>query len=382
MKKEKIRQGIYTTYKDQQSLGETHDMQVKALPGQSYVKETMHKVSTTQVTGEAVKKVALGGKGGMGSQGDAREQDKQVIAMTRVMVLSDPSQIVFDHNAALDKVVVNLQGQPKDYVYLEVGEKIERTIYNPSHLFGDKNIKGNITLTKAHGRDYDEFSHSGAWDMADAQAIAEYLNESADFIGNKKTDLEWSRKLYDETCGYNDAWKYCRDGYKYEDNKWVMDRTVRARRYVINIVNTLNQPTKSNKTEPYKPERGYQNWEASSYNHNKTVYAIYRDYYYNKHSEEWLAEKMLGLDRKDCAQFMIWQLGEPKVWDWRDEKFVEKVVAEPSEEFLAELDAAKSLEKKRRFEALKNAPDLSDWRIVYNWELTKQGKTMFTNEKI
>ena len=30
---------------------------------------------------------------------------------------------------------------------------------------------------------------------------------------------------------------------------------------------------------------------------------------------------------------------------------------------------------------MSKAPELRDWRKVYNWELTKQGKIMFANEK-
>ena len=116
---------------DKQSLGDTHEMLVKALPGQSYVKETMHKVSTTQVTGEALKKVSVGGKGGFGSQGDARDQEKQVIVTSRVMVMSDPVQEVFNHNASLEKIVGGWddKGRP---IYIKQGESLKHL--NTCHL--------------------------------------------------------------------------------------------------------------------------------------------------------------------------------------------------------------------------------------------------------
>ena len=55
-----------------------------------------------------------------------------------------------------------------------------------------------------------------------------------------------------------------------------------------------------------------------------------------------------------------------------------ETVYAPSEEALKIKEAMDSLHKKKRLEALKKGPDLSDWRIVYGWELTKQGKTMFS----
>ena len=125
------------------------------------------------------------------------------------------------------------------------------------------------------------------------------------------------------------------------------------------------------------------NWEASSYNHNTTVYEIYTKYYNETKSEEWLDNQMRSLDRKDCTQFLNWQLGEPKPWDWREERVpAEKAFKEPSEEYLAMKDAADCLECKRRLEASLKAPELNDWKVVYKWELTKQGKVMFANEKV
>ena len=110
-------------------------LSVEALEGQIYLKETFHKVNTNQVTGEALKKVSVEGKGGFGSQGDARDQEKQVDVSARVMVLSDPSQEAFNHNTALEQVVVGWDENGKA-VYLNKGETITQRRYVPSHLFG------------------------------------------------------------------------------------------------------------------------------------------------------------------------------------------------------------------------------------------------------
>ena len=58
-----------------------------------------------------------------------------------------------------------------------------------------------------------------------------------------------------------------------------------------------------------------------------------------------------------------------------------KMLKKSPREFLAIKEAADALERKRRLDALKNAPDLKDWRKVYNWELTKQGKTLMLQMK-
>ena len=350
----------------------THDMLIEALEGQVYIKETFHKVNTNQVTGEALKKVSVGGKGGFGSQGDARDQEKQVSATSRVMVLSGPSQEAFDRNATLEQTVVGWKERVVPYtghvdwvpVYSKVGETVETETYVPSHIFGEKEIKGLTKFQKTLGRDYDEFVHTNELDPSDhMRSCAFYLKGDA---------LKRAQDRYDELCGYKGAHLYVGlNGYE-------------QRRYRFTVECLLNQKkSKQSKGTPYKGTACYMNWEASSYNHNKNVYKIYNDYYYNKHSDEWLDEQMRNLDRKDCVQFLNWQLGEPKPWDWTKERvYNNELVIEPSEEFLQMKDAADSLEKKRRLDAMKNAPDLSDWKIVYKWELTKQGKVMFANEKI
>ena len=380
---------------------DTHDMLLEALEGQVYLKETFHKVNTNQVTGEALKKVSVGGKGGFGSQGDARDQEKQVEVTSRVMVLSDPSQRTFDHNVALHKLAVdfnsnsgegvmnttrikktNLSGEEVDYdveferhkesvEYIYQGESYTKRVWCPSHIFGEKKVKGWIELTKRLGRDYDEFAHSNSLDPSDAHRMIEYYYKGNFLVDGVDIDIERARDLYDELCGYKGAWKYVGiDGAEH-------------RRYRFTVGNLLNQKEYKKKKEVYKPRGGYMNWEASSYNHNTTVYEIYTKYYNETKSEEWLDDQMRGLDRKDCTQFINWQLGEPKPWDWREEKVPPaKAFKEPSKEYLAIKEAADSLERKRRLESSLKAPELNDWKIVYKWELTKQGKVMFANEKL
>ena len=348
---------------EQQSLeyANTHDMLIEALQGQVYLKTKFNKVNTNQVTGEALKKVSVGGKGGMSSSGDARDSEKQVEATSRVMVLSGPSQIAFDHNAALKQKVV-YAGDGAERLYAVKDGAYGKT-WCPSHIFGEREIKGWIDNQVKVGRDYDEFVHSNSLDPADSQAYNEFF----------KIDLERTRALYDEICGYKNAWQYCRDEMEWVDEEWVVNRAVKAKRYLFQVHNLIN--LKKDKKEPkkYTPANGYMTWEASSYNHH-VVNAQYELYL-----------EMNPNARKDCVQYIMYQLRDVK----NDTKEfltsicrTEKRNQEPSEEFLLMKAKAEELERKRKLDAMSKAPELRDWRKVYNWELTKQGKIMFANEKI
>ena len=308
-KKNKTRNGRYTTYPDNQSLGETHDMIVKALPGQSYVKESLNKVSTTQVTGDALMKVAVGGKGGFaaGTAGDVREKKKEL-------------------NAELIRM-------EKKEIWMQRLEMM--------HTLGLE-------------RDYDDFTYQGELDASDHMRNAEFLLKG-------RPELDQIRKTYDEICGYHGAWRYV--GLEGREH----------RRYRIFVFNTLNLQTSVKKGKPYNRD-GYMSWEGSSYNHHIVGpnFELYHD-------------MKNGNVRKDCIEYTLMQLSKIKndTEEWLSHNlFDDSAKYEPSEDFLREKEEWESLERKRRFEAFKNAPDLSDWKVVYRWELTKQGKTMFANEKI
>ena len=307
-KKKEIYNGKYKTYEDQQSLEATHDMLVKALPGQSYVKESLNKVSTTQVTGDALMKVAVGGKGGFaaGTAGDVREKKKEL-------------------NAELIRM-------EKREVWMQ-----------------------RLEVMQALGlkRDYDDFTHQGELDASDHMRNAEFL-----LAGDES--LERIRATYDEICGYRGAWKY------------VGLNGAEHRRYRIYVLNTLNMDTAKETKAPYKRD-GYMSWEGSSYNHH-IVGPNYELYYDMKNGDV----------RKDCIAYTIMQLekSKPEFWGVVKNDWIDEVDIEPSDEFLALKDRAASIEKKRRLDALKKAPYLKDLKLVYKWELTKQGKTMFANEKL
>ena len=514
-------------YEDDHDIEKDHDVIIMALPGQSYLKETMHKVSTTQVTGEALKKVALGGKGGMGSQGDAREQDKQVLSAARVMVLSDPSQEAFDHNANLDRVVVGFnenqskkflhstwgaEGTPEyfdrnnaeglsvmdnhkdvvtisrpegdDLVEKEVEidryqttvtyldrfdaegnptvEKYERMIYNPSRLFGSKEKKGWIKLIKSFGRDYDEFSHSNILDAADAMAKMEELHyeweTNKEFASHFDVAVDGpspitfealkdAREVYDETCNYKGAWKYCREGFEWdnENDVWIRDEKVRARRYTIQLVNTQNlnstkqhavflyqgQPldeleragfkysewtedlgnglTKhhqiityplnvdhranwSDKDKERMDKAGYyQHSEEGSYNHNSHVY--WRLNMCRKYNlpDEVFDDYMRSLKRKDCVQFLMWQLGrgvdaDKDRRDWiygtvkRRKQSYPEIIAELIKVWMFNEDRKefnKHLKKTRKAVKKMVEPLTKDIKWVYAKELTVKGKVFY-----
>ena len=359
MPKNKIRNGIYTSYEDKQSLEETHDMLRTTLPGQSYLKVPMNKVSTTQVTGEALKKISVGGKGGFGSQGDARDQEKQVIVGSRVMVLSDPSQEVFNHNASLEKIVYGWDDKGKP-MYLHHGDKVTTKRHVPSHLFGDKKIKGMTEFTKSHGRDYDEFAHSGNWDASDAHRALEMSYANALMFNGTSVSLEQledARELYDELCNYRGAWKY------------VGVNGVEHRRYVIYIENTLNLDEPKPKVNI--PKNGLMSWEGSSYNHHVTGpnYELYLECNPNA--------------RKDHAQYTMLQLSKVKndtqefLTDISKVKENNKRVPTWEDAVIVANQMQLEAEKKGKLKAMiKNQGiNYNDWKTVYSWELTVNGKT-------
>ena len=317
-KKTKINNGTYQTFEDQQSLAATHDMLVQALPGQSYVKESLNKVSTTQVTGDALMKVAVGGKGGFaaGTAGDVREKKKEL-------------------NADLVRM------QKKDV------------------------FKNKLEVMQALGleRDYDDFTYQNELDASDWMRNVEFYN-----LPNK----EFWRSTYEELCGYRGAWKF------------VGLNGAEHRRYRIFIDNTLNFDTKEDKGEPIHQLNAPAKWsdEGSRARHHVKLYNVALKAYVE--NDESLLDDWIRNSNPDYGYYVMWRLeqNKPEFWSPVRNKWLDEVSKEPSEDYLRMKDAAASREKKRRLEAFKKAPDLSDWKVVYRWELTKQGKTMFANEKV
>ncbi len=329
--------GSQTVYcNDDYGLENTHDVLVLAKSGQSYIKEAFDKTSTTQVTGEALKKVSAGGKGGFSSSGDAREQDKQVDVTSRVMVMSSPSQEAFNHNVSLkkvaikfgqneprgDKTVGDITYSPRNTVeYRYEGETYTENVFIPSHLFGEKEIKGNVEITKTLGRDYDDFAHSGNWDPSDRQRVIEKLyaewDTNKEFVANLGLPtagdcpitaemIKSSRNLYDELCGYSGAWKYL--GLNGAEH----------RRYRIAIINTLNQDTPKTKPDPKKETRRNTTWtdEMSHARHHRGLYGfVTANYRLNNDDPEILA-KWLDDHTPDHAYYVMHSLPTDSVEDW------------------------------------------------------------------
>lgn len=309
-RKEIVLYDKYVSYEDAHEIEETHDVLQMALPGQSYLVEKLNKVNTNQVTGEALKKIALGGKGGMGSQGDARDQDKQVDASSRVMVLSPPSQEAFDYNVSLDKVAVRFGDGTVEYLYQ--GESYTSKTYCPSRIFGEKDVKGWIETTKRLGRDYDDFSHTAQWDASD------WHRKNEEFLTGES--LEWSRRLYDELCGYKGAWKYV--GLEGREH----------RRYRISIVNTLNLPlgkyypsryceleqkAEWHKRNPEEAEKkAPPSWgdELSVARHHKNLYKAANRLWMDGDEEAF--DKWMVESNNDHAYYVMWSLGKLKQHDW------------------------------------------------------------------
>jgi len=318
-KKKEIRIGKYLTYEDQQSLEATHDMLVKALPGQSYVKEPLNRVSTTQVTGDALMKVAVGGKGGFaaGTAGDVREKKK---ALTAELIRMEKKEVW--------------------------KQRLE------------------VMLTLGLERDYDDFTYQNELDASDHMRLSEFLLEGE--------GLDRIRKTYDEICGYRGAWKY------------VGLNGAEHRRYRIVVYNTLDFDTSKKSADLSHQLNAPSKWsdEGSRARHHVGLFpAMLKAYVEN---DESMIDDWMNSHNPDHAAYVMWRLeqNKPEFWspvkyEWLNEKPIE-----PSEEYLRLKDESEALERKRALEARLKAPDLRDWRKVYNWELTKKGKTMFSNEKI
>ena len=386
---------------ENQSLEETHDMIIKALPGQSYAKETFHKVSTTQVTGEALKKLSAGGKGGMSSSGDAREQKKEVQAGTRVMVLSDPSQETFDFNTSNEKLAIgfgrahgegvtdsvninkkDLNGEEMDYVveferhthtteYLYEGQSMSYKVFDPrkarkKYVMRNgkwkrvwiKEEESYTTLYKSHGRDYHEFSHSGSWDASDLQRLNEYYLSGA--------DLEASRERYDELCGYRGAWMYL--GLNGASH----------RRYRIIVKNDLND---SQGTITWKEWQPVTSWaeEASHRHHNDLYKALNQYYYVHGEDEEYLKDWMLS-NRKDHAGYVMWRLSLNKPTPQQTRIYYDNTKTWEKDErgrISAKGDANKFIKSDWVEERPDFLPYIKDVKSMHAMECTRRGKMRF-----
>ena len=341
MKKEKIYNGKYITYKDEQSLEETHDMLVKALPGQSYVKEPLNKVSTTQVTGDALMKVAVGGKGGFaaGTAGDVREKKKDLQADLVRM----EKKHVYQQHLSIDEKIVGWE---------------KRVVPFTGH-------EDWIPIHEDTFRDYDDFTYQNELDASDYMRNAEFYYKK-----NQSIDINSIRKSYDEICGYKGAWQYVGlDGREH-------------RRYRIYVTNTLNHDTKNSSNA--SGAMGNPMWtdESARANHHTKLYDALNKYWRDGEDEDFLKDWMVN-SNNGHAGYVMWYLDQlkPEFYAPSNMMYVEPV-REPSEDFLQAKAVAEEFERKRRLEALKKAPDLRDWKIVYKWELTKQGKIMFANEKV
>ena len=52
------------------------------------------------------------------------------------------------------------------------------------------------------------------------------------------------------------------------NGEWIVNRAVKARRYLFQVHNLLNLKKSKKEGKPYTPANGYMTWEASSYNHH------------------------------------------------------------------------------------------------------------------
>ena len=404
---------MHVHYPDEQSLGESHDMLVEALQGQSYVKETLHKVSTTEVTGEALKKVSAGGKGGMASGGDARDQEKQVEATSRVMVMSTPSQETFDHNVLPKQKAIRFGDVYDGIVEYAYESKHIGQVWCPSHLFGSKEVKGWVDMYVSIGRGYNDFAHSNSLDASDAQRFIEKMyaewDGNVEFVKSlglpadykcpiSKETLDRTRDLYDELCGYKGAWKYL--GLNGAEH----------RRYRIVIINTLNTQD-SIKYRYWKNEDGsvgrgviiedrepilkwlddngiirkdIKSWpsEFSVARHHNDLHKIMN--LVNKINDEdeangVLREWMLK-HTSDHGYYVMWYLDQkkPKQWSVTNQSY-NKVEAPKANKYIKARRVKMAPEYEAKRERIKELTSelYKDVKVVYNWEGTRAGKMKF-----
>ena len=417
----------HVSYEDDHSLAETHDIIVKALPGQSYLKEALHKVSTTQVTGDSLMKVSVGGKGGFGSQGDVREQTKE-----------------------LNADVIRMEKKEFFAQSLEVMQSAsDGKLDEVSHDDWTNKHRARMKAKHGEGRDYFDFNYQSACDPRDLLDMMEYLYETQDFRGHvdmkpfkmtqiqggkpvevtvdfnrritKKT-LERARNRYDELCGYIGAWKHA------------------DRRYKITIVNTLNLDIAdtdkvADDVREAQLRGAVQVWDQKMthyYSHSnnrsddsRAMMEILDQYTPVHYSERWLnrlgatkvpakkVEKVVKPLTKVESKASNWVRlrAESYELEWMYLKDFEKIYIESDEDTRLYLDSRFDSRFKRRIERdeleLKyqgdyskvyakstdeyadeikpwlddHGFDLRDWKLVYKWECTAQGKIMFANQK-
>ena len=344
----------------------THEMLIPLLDGQIYLKETFNKVNTNQVTGEALKKVSVGGKGGFGSQGDARDAAKQVDVTSRVMVLSGPSQEAFDHNASLDKIVIGWRKDNGRAIYLNNGESVVKRRFVPSHLFGSKEIKGWKEFVKSHGRDYDEFAHTAEWDASDSHRFIEFMHKENIFGHSIDVDIDSIREEYDELCGYKGAWKYVGiDGAEH-------------RRYRFTIASEINI---SGEKPSLRYNGGIPSWtdEHSTSRHHRDLYGFVTANYRLNNDDPQVLKDWLVEHNNDHGYYVMWLLEQQKPEMWSPIKPIVEQKVYPANKSIK----AKRVRMSPEYEAKRDRVDeltshlYKDLKVVYRWEGTSKGKIRF-----
>ena len=371
--KKEIRKGVYLTYEDQQSLEETHDMVVKALPGQSYVLEPMHKVSTTQVTGEALKKVAVGGKGGFaaGTAGDVREKKKELNADGRLFVGPKHSQDYSTFNEYREKVLVGVRF-PEGFDEALKGILIPRTEFHNSQtgLFSSprapKPISDIWEYRETRDKKYDDFAYQNSLDASDCHRLIEWAYREG-YISKER--LEQARETYEELCGYRGAWKYVGlDGSEH-------------RRYEISIQNTINFANKGD----YSGLTGFWSSKGNSYEprayhcHHTGLYDALNKYWRDGEDEEFLDEWMTK-SYQSHAGFLMWKAEKARKEFWP----VSNLTPFPVKDYpINKSKEASRVVMSEKYESIRQEiKDMTEYmygdlKAVYRWEGTKQGKIKF-----
>ena len=356
----------HVSYKDDHSLAETHDVFVRALPGQSYLKEPLHKVKTTQISGEAIMRDSVGGKGGFGSQGDVREQSKEINTDVPRMEKKE----VFQQRLE----VMQKRGEERPYFdFKHIGECDARDCLDTvENLYASQHLKDGFDC----GKPFNTVQMHGG------KIVAVTVNPNNRIT---KKQLDKARNDYDMICGYRGAWK-SKD------------------RYRITIVNTLNldegKPSDGMSDEVREAllKKAVNVWDQKMTHHSYSslkssyvkddahaMYEILDQYTPLHNSEQYLnrlaqtkpqpkkvkekAKPMSDAERK--ADGWIKLRGEGYNIDYtRDGAGV--ITYNRHSDFYQ--DEIKPLMDNQGI-------DLRDWKVVYLWECTAEGKIMFANQK-
>ena len=207
--------------------------------GESYIIEPQHAVSTTQVTGEALKKVSVGGKGGFaaGTSGDVRNKKKEVQAEGRLFVGTKTAQAAKQFNDELGSVIRGLRWSP------EMEQKLKGSPLSKTEGGAQLPLAQIMEYRSKRSESYTDFAYQNNLTPSDGIKAMQSLHAQG-LIEDSVMDS--ANKRYDNLVGYEGAHKNL------------------SKKVIVQKVPTLNLTTKK---KPTPSASKYKN--VPSYNREK-----------------------------------------------------------------------------------------------------------------